>query len=60
MLCYKDRTYCSSKDCKLRHTCRDHVNQANKEKSESTDTFIRNVIPVDSTDFSQRCKDFYT
>jgi hypothetical protein len=53
MICYKDRTFCNAfcgtVDCPLRYE------KAIKEKAESQDRFVREILPIAVGDLSKNC-----
>lgn len=58
MISYRDMTFCKS-DC-TNTSCSRHYGRAVAEKSQSKDVFIRDVIPIATSDFSNVCDDYTT
>ena len=56
MICYKDRQYCMSTNCRNYETCRESVKAAMEEKAKSGDEFIRN-LPIDMAEWAD-CPNF--
>ena len=59
MMCYRDRSFCNA-PCKKQGGCSLSYEYVVVEKSKTTDTFIKDTLPVCTCDYSVVCGDFET